>query len=91
MPPYAICITESCAFLHDYDEDGETGPSKLPPQQCPICKGKIIYFCHLCFAPLLSPPRKELPRCEDCGARLRWDITESGLSMIRHARMGGVK
>ncbi len=79
MPPYAICSSGECCFLHDFKEDCETNEVIPFPENCPTCKKGVIFHCPLCSFPLLSPPsKKEIPRCENCGARLRNNQLSAG-------------
>jgi hypothetical protein len=71
MPPYAICFTDRCDYLFDFNENESNQPSRLPPQHCPTCKGRVIFYCPVCRWPILMVPDQECPRCGNCSARFR--------------------
>ena len=72
MPPYAICSSPTCAYLFDFRDEEESQPSR-PLEFCPVCPGKVIFHCSVCFWALLVIPRQDIPMCWNCYARLRQD------------------
>ena len=72
MPPYAICSSPMCAYLFDFRDEEEGQPSR-PLEFCPVCPGKVIFHCRVCFWALLVIPRTDIPMCWNCYARLRQD------------------
>ena len=70
MPPYAICSSPTCAYLFDLRDD-EVSSARLPPEDCPTCRGKVIFYCRVCYWLLLVIPRQDIPMCRNCYARLR--------------------
>jgi hypothetical protein len=63
--------------LFDFRDEEESSP-KLPPENCPICHGKVIFYCGVCWWALLAIPRQDIPMCGNCYARLRQDETLAG-------------
>jgi DNA-binding CsgD family transcriptional regulator len=80
MPPYAICFTDRCDYLFDFNENENNLPSCLPPHQCPKCKGRVIFYCRVCRWPILTVPDVQRPRCGNCTAMLRDNGKMSQLS-----------
>jgi len=72
MPPFAICLSEKCAYIFDMKEERE-GNTKVPPATCPECMAPVIFHCPLCFASIIERPDQREPRCGNCKARLRQD------------------
>ena len=77
MPPYATCSSPKCSYLFDF-RNGEEGQITLPPEFYPVCPGKVISYCRVCFWPLLVIPRRNMPMCWNCCARLRQDEDLAG-------------
>ena len=72
MPPFAICSNERCPVFVDLYEERE-GPSRLPPEKCPICYSGIFWFCPACLWPVNELPDRRNPRCSQCNRR--WPFT----------------
>ena len=81
MPPYAICSSPTCVYLFDFRDD-EDSQSRLPPEFCPTCPGKVIFHCRVCFWPLLVVPRRDIPMCWNCYARLRQNENLAGQKRV---------
>jgi hypothetical protein len=71
VPPYAICASDKCTYLFDWCEDKENLPSRIPPELCPCCGGKTIFYCSTCLWSLLEVPDEAYPTCGNCSAKLR--------------------
>jgi hypothetical protein len=70
VPPFAICCNERCPVYVDLYEERE-GPSSFPPpQNCPSCYARLVWYCHACFRPLIQLPNQLDPRCSHCNKRL---------------------
>jgi len=76
MPPFAVCSNERCPVYLDLHEERE-GPSRVPPQNCPNCCTPLIWFCHVCWWPLIQIPNRRDPRCSHCNRSLPFTSEKS--------------
>jgi hypothetical protein len=72
MSPYAICLTDQCDYWFDFRATDDV-PPRFPPRRCPICKGRIMFYCAGCRWPILTVPNMAKPCCGHCDAGLRLD------------------
>jgi hypothetical protein len=71
MPPYAICSSVHCHYFFDFKDDATEGPTRLPPEFCPHCTGRVLYFCRRCSRPILCANGGSKVICVVCGADVR--------------------
>ncbi len=70
MPPFAICSNERCSYLFDFRGELE-GTTRLPPEFCPNCTGRVLYFCRRCSHPIAYFNGKKTAQCIFCRADVR--------------------
>lgn len=71
MPPYAICANEQCPYLFDFKDEEDNDNTPLPPERCPQCKHRTIFYCSTCSWPLYSQKDAQRGLCFNCRVDLR--------------------
>lgn len=67
MAPYAVCSNDRCGYFFDFRGTME-GPTPLPPEFCPDCTARVLYFCRRCSQPIFFSRKAQ---CIFCNADVR--------------------
>jgi LSD1 subclass zinc finger protein len=70
MAPYAICSNDRCRYSFDFRGTME-GPTPLPPEFCPNCTARVLYFCRRCSHPIMFLNGAQTVECVFCDADVR--------------------